>query len=700
MAEGPLKYFRVEAQELVDALTRGLLDLEQGGGSEGIDQCFRSAHTLKGAARIVRQGRIAEISHAIEDALAPYRESGEPLPREYVGELLRLAEAIRDDLDVLEGRRSVRPLAEDGAPPGRRAADEDRFETVRVAIADMDALLDGIAEAVIQVGALRSGAVALAEAQRAAGLCAALLVEDRPSARGTDTGRADSVVEALLPTFEDLRARLSHAEQEITAGLGHIERELRQEQARARELRLVPAGVAMDALELAARDAAEALGKRVTFTASGGEIRLEGHILAVLREALLHVVQNAVDHGIEAPLDRTLAGKPEAGEVRIRVERRGGRVAFTCKDDGRGVDLAALRRAATRSGLYSTASAAELSRDDAMGLMFHPGLSTREAVTEISGRGVGLDVVRATASKLKGQVSVRSEIGKGTAIEILVPVSLTALSALMITGGGITALLPTDAVTRVLRLSERDICRGERGDFIVVDGEPIPLALLSALLGAPASAAQIPRGAVVVSGESSAVALGVDRLLGTSDVVIKPLPRAAGPTPLFAGATFDKSDDPLLVLDPEGLLAVVRTARVARVPDRREVPRPPILVIDDSLTTRMLEQSILESAGYEVDLAASAEEGLARAAERRYGLFIVDVEMPGMSGFEFAERVRDDPSLSHVPVMMVTSFTANDARGRGARAGVKAFIVKGEFDQREFIGKVAELISPGRETAP
>jgi two-component system, chemotaxis family, sensor kinase CheA len=698
MAEGPLKYFRVEAHELVDALTRGLLDLEQGGGSEAIDQCFRSSHTLKGAARIVRHGRIAEIAHAIEDALAPYRESGEPLPGEYVGELLRLTEAIRGDLELLEVKQTDAGFGEDGALPARRAADEDRFETVRVAIADMDALLDGIAEAVIQIGALRSGAVALAEAQRAAGLCAALLTEDRASAHGV--WRADSVVETLLPTFEDLRTRLSQAEQEITAGLGHIEREMRQEQARARELRLVPAGVAMDALELAARDTAEALGKRVTFTSSGGEIRLEGHILAVLREALLHVVQNAVDHGIEEPVERTLAGKPEAGKVRIRVERRGGRVAFICQDDGRGVDLAALRRAATRSGLHSTESADGLSRDDALGLMFHPGLSTRDAVTEISGRGVGLDVVRATASKLKGQVSVRSELGKGTTIEILVPVSLTALSALTVTGGGLTALLPTDAVTRVVRLSDRDICRGERGDFIVVDGKPIPLALLSALLGAPASAARIPRGAVVVSGEGSAVALGVDRLLGTSDVVIKPLPHAAGLTPLFAGATFDKSGDPLLVLDPEGLLAVVRTARVARVPDHREAPRPPILVIDDSLTTRMLEQSILESAGYEVDLAASAEEGLARAEERRYGLFIVDVEMPGMSGFEFAERARDDPSLSRVPVMMVTSFTANDARSRGARAGVKAFIVKGEFDQREFIGKVAELVATGEEPSP
>jgi two-component system, chemotaxis family, sensor kinase CheA len=661
MAEGPLTYFRIEAQELVASLTRGLLDLEQGEGPAALDQCFRSAHTLKGAARVVKQLRIGEIAHAIEDALAPYRESGDPLPGEYVGELLRLVETIRGEVALLEPAPPSETLSQ------RRSAEEERFETVRVVIAEMDELLDGLAEAAVKLGPLRGAVLSLGEAPRRFSL-------------------------------DDLSAQLTRAEREISAGLGRVERELTRAQARVRELRLVPAGAAVGRLELAVRDAGEALGKRVQFEAVGGDIRIDGHILAGLRDALLHIVRNGVDHGIEPASERARAGKPPVGRVRLRIERRGGRVAFICSDDGRGVDVTALRAAAVRSGLYPADRVLRLSADEALELMFRAGLSTRDVVTPISGRGVGLDVVRATAAQLKGQVSASSEPGKGTTVEIVVPVSLTALTALTLTSGRIQALLPIDAVRGVRRLTDRSVYRGDEGSHVLFEDAPIPFAPLSSLLDEAPDEAGTSRVAVIVRGIDGVAAIGADRLLNTADVVVKPLPRALGAQPLIAGAAFDETGDPVRVLDPDGLLLAVRASRALFAPHRKAPPRPPILVIDDSLTTRMLEQSILESEGYEVDLCASAEEGLKKAGQRRYGLFIVDVEMPGMNGFEFAETARDEPALSGVPVMMVTSFTSGDARERGARAGVRAYIVKGEFDQREFIGKVAELLAESWST--
>lgn len=680
------RYFRIEAQELVDALTRGLLDLERRGGGEVLDQCFRWAHTLKGAARTVKQLGIGELAHAIEDVLAPYRASGDPVPGGHVGELLRLVDAIRAELARAPGRQATASEA-----PGR-APEHERFETTRVELTEVGALADEIGEAMVQFGALRGGLDTLAVAER----LAASLAEapgDRPpaSAAGARGGRARAVV-------DELRAALARARAEVSGGLDRLERELRQAQIRARELQLIAADTVLPSIELAVRDAAEALGKRVDFEATGGDIRLDGHVLAALREAMLHVARNAVDHGVEPPEERIRAGKLPAGHIRLRVERRGGRVAFICSDDGRGVDVDAVRRAAASAGLAPAEEVARLPADEALSLIFRPGVSTSAAITAISGRGVGLDVVRETATRLKGSARAWTEWGGGTTVEIVVPVSVSLISALRLEDAGREVLIPLDSVRGVLRLAEGVIVRGLERDAIVHEDQLVPFAPLAVLLGARRSAGWPLRAAVVVEVDGARVALGVEGLLGATDVIVKPLPGAAGAPAEVAGATFDAQGDPVLVLDPQGVIAAICAKRPKAPPPRGRAPLAPILIVDDSLTTRMLEQSILEAEGYEVELAASGEEGLRKAAERRYGLFLVDVQMPGMSGFELTERVRADPELREIPLIIVTSLTSAGDRRRGAEVGADAYIMKGEFDQRHLLRTVADLMgrhSPG-----
>jgi two-component system chemotaxis sensor kinase CheA len=343
----PYKYFRIEAHEILDGLTRGLLDLEkQGGGEEElIGQCFRLAHTLKGAARVVKQLKIAEVAHAIEDALAPFRESGEPISPEYVTELLRLLDIVREELVLIDNPpepapRAFRTPREAAAAPFVGA---DRFDTLRIAIGEMDEILDGISEAAVQLGPLRAGADAVAQAQRAAAA-----VSDLVAARREEGAPEDNASQRWLTKLEaaavSLRASLSFAHREISSGLGRIQSEFTEVKTRASTLRLVPASAAFGPVELAVRDAAEWLGKQVDLEVSGGDTRLEGHILSALRDALIHIVRNAVDHGIEPPHERIDAGKHPDGRVTLRVERRGSRVAFVCSDDGRGIDLGAVRR--------------------------------------------------------------------------------------------------------------------------------------------------------------------------------------------------------------------------------------------------------------------------------------------------------------------------------------------------------------------
>jgi two-component system chemotaxis sensor kinase CheA len=440
-------------------------------------------------------------------------------------------------------------------------------------------------------------------------------------------------------------------------------------------------------LERTARDTAQALGKRVVFEGKGHQVRLDAHVLAVLQGALVQLVRNSVAHGIESESARRAAGKSPAGRLRVEVSRRGKRVAFVCADDGRGVDVDAIRQAAQRKGLLA-AETRELSPGKLLELLLEGGISTSGSITEVSGRGIGLDVVREAAERLGGEVSVDSKAATGTTVEIVVPVSLSSLDVLTVEASGICVAIPLDAVRTTLRIKTGEVTHAPEGESVLYGGMVIPfMPLERALKDNGRTARMAPSwSAVVVHKGAALAAVGVDRLLGTANVVLRPPPEFAHADPIVAGAFLDAQGDPQVVLDAEGLIAQARRSFKWSVYERPE--RLPVLVIDDSLTTRMLERSILEAAGYEVDVATSGEEALEKACRRNYALFLVDVEMPGMDGFTFVERAQNDPMLRHVPAVMVTSRASPEDRQRGQDAGARAYIVKSEFDQTDLLEKI------------
>jgi two-component system chemotaxis sensor kinase CheA len=375
----------------------------------------------------------------------------------------------------------------------------------------------------------------------------------------------------------------------------------------------------------------------------------------------------------------------------VEVERRGTRVVFRCRDDGRGVDLEAVRAAAARRGLLPTGAAAGLDDAALTALLLRGGISTSTTVTDVSGRGVGLDVVRDVAARLHAEVALRTERGRGTEVEVVVPVSLTALTALHVEASGAVAALPLDAVRSATFLEGGRVVRTAEGSAVAHRGALVPFVPLADVLGRPRPPGQRRSwSAVVVEAGAGRVVLGADRLVGTAEVVVRPLPAYLGLDPAVAGAALDGEGNPRLVLDPAGLVAGARGRGTYE--EEAPAPRPPVLVVDDSLTTRMLEQSILESAGYEVEVAVSAEEALDKARARRFGLFLVDVEMPGMDGFEFVRVTRAEPRLAAVPAILVTSRSAQEDRERGLAAGASAYVVKGEFDQGRLLATIEELL--------
>jgi len=697
-------YFRAEARELCDGLLRGFLDLEKEPERPGlVAECFRLAHTLKGAARAVKKVRISEMAHIVEEALIPFRDGEAEVDAPLISDLLKIIEQIRAEVDKLE------PQA---AAPGQKSGaavkpEGERLESVRVALRDLDSLLESLAEVTVRLGDLSSAVDTLGHAHRTANSLLEQLGGTSAGLVGAGGGLASSQAHGqkltedvvaydsafrgrLVAALQELATGLGHVQRELGGNLGRLEREMTQVQSRANDLRLLPVSAITSSLELALRDAAEVLGKRIEFQVSGTDLRVEGHVLPAVRDALLHMLRNAADHGIEAESVRLAAGKPALGRIHLRVERRGRLVAFRVEDDGRGIDAEAVRRAALARRMVSEAEAQAMSRDEVLHLIFRAGVSTSTAVSELSGRGVGLDVVRETAARYKGELAVSSEPGRGTALELTIPASISSLPSLVATAFEQTILLPLDAVRGTRRIAADEVFQRSDGTFVLYDGAAVPFVAIEQLLDAPPR----PRSRfslVMLSSGQQLLGLGVDRLVGIREVIIKPLPSCAASSTAVLGAALDAKGDPVLALDPRALANVVPSQPLASGPGRG-ASRLPILVIDDSLTTRMLEQSILESAGYTVELCASAEEGLAKAKERRYGLFIVDVEMPGMSGFEFTAATRADPLLREVPVILVTSLSSAAHRRRGAEAGAAAYIVKGEFDQKSFTRKVAELL--------
>jgi two-component system chemotaxis sensor kinase CheA len=663
MAQDAYKYFRPEAREILDRFARGILDLEKGAsGADDIHHLLRLAHTLKGAARVVKQGDIANRAHAIEDILSPLRASGAAPRREHIESVLSHLDFIGDQLETLG--------TENAAIPQQKAGETIR--TVRTDLAEADFVVDRVGEAHAIMAVFRH----VSEDMRVA-----IDLADAMKAQFPAVAAADK-----------LCRKIAAIDRSLGTTLDQMDRELRQLRDAAERLRLVPVATLFTTLERTARDTALALSRDVTFAGIGGDVRLDAHVLDTVQGALVQLVRNAVSHGIERGDTRRQAGKDPAGKITVSIARRDRWIVFSCSDDGGGIDFDAVVRAASERGM-SDLSAAPADHDNFMRLLLRGGISTSGTVTEHSGRGIGLDVVREAAERLGGKVDCRSAPGQGTIFEIVVPPALSSMDVLIVKSSiddGAVAM-PFDSVRSTRRLTADEIVTTVSGRSILHDGAAIPFVSLARALEEDTSRAVRDTIAVIVAAREGLAAIGIPGLTGTARIVVRPLPPRVNASAVVMAVSLDASGSPQLVLDPDGLVATAHRARHAEpdaVPARR-----PVLVIDDSLTTRMLEQSILESAGYDVDVAESGEEALVRLRDRDYALILVDVEMPGMDGFTFVERLRADASLRHIPAILVTSLAEPEHRKRGRAVGAQAYIVKSEFDQDELLSMIKPMMA-------
>jgi two-component system chemotaxis sensor kinase CheA len=512
----------------------------------------------------------------------------------------------------------------------------------------------------------------------------------RPVLHRKGTRALEQVAENLARTASSLDSLLSSLVSDRRAmerAAGPLEEEVRR-------VRMVPFAEVCEGLERAARDLAKTEGKDVELTLEGGDIELDRSVLAALKDPLLHLVRNAVDHGIEAPPAREAAGKPARGRVKVEAAVRGDRVRIVVTDDGRGLDVNAIREAATRRKLPLPADS-----DAAGQLIFLPGFSSTRFITEVSGRGVGLDVVKSQVEALHGSVACGAKAGGGLAVILEVPLTLTTMRAVLISVAGQVHAIPQAHVQGLVRIGVEDIRSVEGREVIRLGAAPVPLASMSDVLGYPAregprAGAKIP--VVLVSVGEQRAAFSVDELLSEQDLMVKSLGPRLRRVLHFSGATFLPSGRIALILNAADLLrSALRRAPGKPVAEEfvaKAANAKRLLVVDDSVTTRSLVKSILEAAGYAVVTAPDGAAAWQILQERGADLVVADVEMPRMDGCDLARTIRESPRFRKLPVVLVTALDSAPDRARGMEAGADAYLVKTAFDQKQLLETIAQLV--------
>lgn len=721
--------FRDETVENLRALSAGLTALEQSSIDPDerraqIDAIFRAMHTIKGSARLLGLDAIGKVAHTCEHILGAVRDGRRELDRALVDDLLRGGDAILELVSaVAEGRPAAvdvqaltltlgrggrrdepretksEPVAE--TPAHARARRPEVQQTVRVRVDRLDRLLNLAGELAVgqqaQVGhidALENLAMVITRQQRALQQFASELRRLRFSP--AQQAAIEGGLEDLALASEQASRLLKEAE---CFGLQVSQMRLLVEdlQQEVMAVRLLPIGMLFTNLPRAVRELAREAGKEATLVLSGEETELDRKAIEVLNDPLVHLIRNAVDHGIEEPEERERLGKPRRGTLTVSAQASGAYAHITIRDDGRGIDPERIRESAVRKHLLSADAAGHLTDQEALELIFTPGLSTAEIITDISGRGVGMDVVRTNVAEIGGQVLIDSQLGVGTTFTLALPLAVVTTRVLLVEVGSHTFAVPATGCQGSIWVRPEEV-RTVEGRALVEYGERLATLLrLADLLDVTRALpfpAQRRAPALVVGTAQRPLVLLVDRLLDEREVIARPLGPLFERERRYSGAAQLGDGRLALLLNPAALVQLAGGVTLATPRMQAEGARrkPRLLVADDSFTTRELLRSILQAAGYDVTTAVDGSDALDKLREGSYDLVVSDVEMPRVDGFQLTARIREEFGESGPPVIIVTSLASDDHRRRGLDVGAQAYIVKSQFNQGNLLETIQQLV--------
>lgn len=528
--------------------------------------------------------------------------------------------------------------------------------------------------------------------------------------RWNEARELGQLLEHLRRQWDDLeeslegRVGLGSAREDLRRITGGLQRHIRSLAADHHELdaqlgsllgevksaRLAPVRPLLEELEMAARRIARQLGKKVRISVRGGELELDRNIMEALKDPLIHLVRNALDHGLERTEDRRAAGKPEEGRLQLGVSSRGtGIMEFRVSDDGRGIQTAEVMEAARRQGLV-----AEGVEVDSLDLIFSSGLSTRSEVSDLSGRGLGMAIVRERVEAMKGTIRVQTQVGDGTTFVLSMPTSLATFDGLLVKERGRFLVFPLAGVEAVTRFYNRDIRSVEGSQVIQFRGALAPISRLGQVLEIPAVPGEVqpdPVPGVVVAAGGRKAAFLVDEIFGSHEVLSRDLGPQLRRVRYISGACMIGYQQVVPVLNVADLLTFIRGGARTHAPSAA-ARVPQLLAVDDSITTRTLMRGLLESAGYRVKVAADGSQAWELLQQEEFDLVVSDVDMPGMTGFDLVTRVRAHPRTARIPLILVTGQERPEDRQRGLELGANAYLLKSRFDEGILLDNVEKLV--------
>jgi two-component system sensor histidine kinase and response regulator WspE len=736
-----LDLFRMEADAQAQVLTSGLLALERDpAAADTLDDCLRAAHSLKGAARIVGLEAGVRVAHAIEDCFVAAQQKRILLDQQRVSRLLgatdlllQIARTEEDDLhqwsddagsgvgaciatlEVITAAEPIAPPREDAAalltPPAASAAapaavrdsaappSAPTDRVLRVTAESLNRLLALAGESLVESRWVKPFSESLLRVRRMQHECCSALeaLRSRPALDEQTLALVASALRRAQECEHVLAQRLAELEMYDRRSL-NLSHRLYDE---ALACRMRPFGDGVQAFPRMVRDVAQALGKQVRLDITGESTQVDRDVLAKLDAPLGHLLRNAVDHGIEAADHRRAAGKAVEGVIRLEARHSAGALQVTVSDDGGGIDPERIRAAVIARQLLDPAAAAKLTDAELLEFLFLPGFTMKAAVTDISGRGVGLDAVQDMVKQLRGVVRVSSQPGGGTRFMLQLPVTLSVVRALLAEVGGEPYAFMLSSIVRTLKLPKTRIEVLEGRQHFDLAGRRVGLVAAHQVFGgdAPAvGAADVP--VIVIGDQAHCYGFVVDRFLGERQLVVQPLDPQLGKIKDISAGSLMEDGSPVLIVDPEDLLRsterLVSEGRVSGlrvgVERRDEKKRKRVLVVDDSLTVRELERKLLRRCGYDVEVAVDGMDGWNAVRMRDFDLIVTDIDMPRMDGIELVQRIKADPRLSARPVMVVSYKDREEDRRRGLEAGASYYLTKGSFQDEGLVRAVVDLI--------
>lgn len=728
-----LAAFQSEQQEHVAGIRTTLARAANGVLNEvDLNEILRLAHTLKGGARISGLPTVETLSHRMESIFVRVKAATLPLDSAVLEAVNVTVNAIEDWMAALAANETpaepvqafaalttllgpdasapAAPVSPAEAAPTAAApvAPAAQFDTVRLNAEHLDRLL-------------RSSGQLVTESLRQDQVSRALVELSR------DIDEIDREWEAVREVSAAHLHRLS-ATPEFTRVLHYLEfverqariisrqarqvRALQQRSSRSvrvlgqelqenvRKARMMPAESVFGVFRKMVRDMAKDENKKVEFQATGLEVKADRMVLQALKDPVMHMLRNAICHGMETDGHRPASGKPEVGSVSLRIEAVGNRLTVLVDDDGRGLDLARITEVAMRKGLLTATDAIARSPDELAALIFQPGFSTAKTITDLSGRGMGLSVVYETVSRLQGEVRTVQKAGPGTCMAISVPLSISTHRLLLVSSQGQTFAVPSSGIQRLIRVKLTDVETVEGKPFVVWEKQPVPLVSLAQILGIGGATEFAVEGTqlsvMILKSGTRRLAVAVDTFLAEREAFIKNLDRPVAGISALGGGIVLEDGSVALVLNTGELIETFKPVYAPPVAKTGETSREEkvstVLVVDDSFTARTLEKSILEVHGFNVIVAIDGSEALSKLRSEEIDLVISDVQMPRMDGLALLQEMKKDERFARLPVILVTSMNRAEDQERGLALGADAYLVKQRFDHQSLLETIRQLL--------